>query len=297
MYPAEAQEEVWGPSPDTLIVSALNAERSQVEIVDGGYRLSGHWKFASGVAHCAWAMVAAPIHRPEGPPDARTFLLPIDDCTVLDTRFAAGLKATGSNDIVVDGVFVPEHRTLQHAALKGQPTPGSAINGGHIYRMPLYAVFPFNIFAPAVGIARGAVEAFVERTRGLVAVTSGLRVAELTNVQARISEAAVEIDCAEMLARRGREEINAIARAGETPTIEQRVRYRRDVSYAATLCLRAVDRIVTIAGAHGLQEDTVEQRAFRDIRAVNQQIALMWDVNALPYARIALGLDAGDRRL
>jgi 3-hydroxy-9,10-secoandrosta-1,3,5(10)-triene-9,17-dione monooxygenase len=297
MYPREAQEEVWSRSADTLIASGFTAERSTVEPVDGGFRVSGLWKYASGVLHCDWIMLGAAVVRDGRPAEPRLLLIPKSDYRVLDTWYAAGLRGTGSHDVLVEDAFVPAHRALPLGALKGEPTPGSAVNPGHNYRLPLYAVFPYNIFAPAVGIARGALEAYVSRMSALKAKTSGVRVAEFQSVQLRIAEAAAEIDCAEHIAKRDAKEFNDRARGGLPITMEQRVRYRRDVSYGATLCMRAVDRLLATVGAHGLADDSVEQRAFRDVHAVNQQIALMWDVNAVAFGRVALGLDAGDPRL
>jgi 3-hydroxy-9,10-secoandrosta-1,3,5(10)-triene-9,17-dione monooxygenase len=297
MYPAEAQDEVWSASPDTLVASGFTAEHSKVVPVDGGYRVTGLWKYASGVLHCDWIMLGAPVIRDGKPAEPRLLLLPKSDYRIHDTWYAAGLRGTGSHDVSVDDAFVPEHRALRLAALKGEPTPGSSLNPGHLYRLPLYAVFPYNIFAPAVGMARGALDSYVERIRALTAKTSGARVAEFQSVQLRVAEAAAEIDCAEYIAKRDAKEFNDRARAGLPITMEQRVRYRRDVSYASTLCMRAVDRLLATAGAHGLAEDSVEQRAFRDVHAVNQQIALMWDVNAVAFGRVALGLDVGDPRL
>jgi hypothetical protein len=80
-------------------------------------------------------------------------------------------------------------------------------------------------------------------------------------------------------------------------TMEQRVRYRRDLSYATMLCTRAVDRVMAVSGANGLAYDSPEQRAFRDIHTLNQNVALMWDVIATPFGRVMLGLDPGDPRL
>jgi 3-hydroxy-9,10-secoandrosta-1,3,5(10)-triene-9,17-dione monooxygenase len=297
MFPPEAQHDVWGPSPDALTVTSFTADSSKAEVVDGGYRISGYWKFASGVHFCDWGMFGIRIPRDGQPPEYRMVLLHKNDYRVLDKWFSSGLRATGSTDIVIDDVFVPEYRSIVLTSLKGQPTPGSAINPGYLYRLPLYPVLNYNVFSAAIGIARGAIESYVARTRNQIAKLANAKVAEFSTIQLRVSESSVEIDCAELLTQRNAEEFNKTAKAGQSMAIEDRVRYRRDVSYATMLCMRAVDRVMAVAGANGLDNDTVEQRAFRDIHALNQNVALMWDAIAIPFGRVTLGLDPGDPRL
>jgi 3-hydroxy-9,10-secoandrosta-1,3,5(10)-triene-9,17-dione monooxygenase len=122
----------------------------------------------------------------------------------------------------------------------------------------------------------------------------GVRTAEGETNQLKVSEAAVMIDAAETLLRRNAREINELGRAGLPLPLENRVRYRRDLSYAAQQCMRAVDLIHYIGGAHALFEENPIQRAFRDVHAVNAQIGLRWDIGALPYGRFALGLELHD---
>ncbi|MFP6733086.1 MAG: acyl-CoA dehydrogenase family protein [Rhodospirillales bacterium] len=124
MYPPEAQDDVWGASPDTIVGTAFAASNSEVRAVDGGHQLSGRWQFASGIDHCAWAILGSPVMKESGPPDIRWFLVPLADYRVEDTWYAAGLRATGSNDVVVDDVFVPAHRSVSLVDdFYGGPTP------------------------------------------------------------------------------------------------------------------------------------------------------------------------------
>ena len=298
MFPPEAQDDVWGASRDALVVSALAPERVDVAREGDGYVIAGRWKFASGVDACDWAILGGLVADGTGPPEHRWFLVPRSDYAVdHDTWFAAGLRGTGSKDIIVERAFVPAHRSLATAPLKGDPSPGSAVNPCHLYRLPLFAVFPFNLCAPAIGIARGMIEAYVDRAGTQDSRYSGARVAAFPSVQIRVSEAAAEIDCAELLYRRDGEELNRLAREGKPIPLLDRMRYRRNLGYAGLLCMRAVDRINAILGAHGLDEDGVEQRAFRDVHAANAQIGLQWDVNAPGYAQMLLGLEPTDKRI
>ncbi|HUY19967.1 MAG TPA: acyl-CoA dehydrogenase family protein [Candidatus Binataceae bacterium] len=293
MYPLQAQQDVWGDAPDTLSASALVPEKSRLERVAGGYRLSGRWKFSSGVDAAEWNLIVAPLDDGAGTRENVLCLVPKRDYRIIDTWFVGGLRATGSKDVEVADAFVPDHRIVPLRMLKGGATPGSAANPSHIYRLPLYAVFPYNIAAPAIGIARGVIEQFTARARTQVS-PNGQRPAESLAMQLRVAEAAVTVDAVSELILRDAEEINRVGRAGETFDYEKRTRYRRDLAYAALSCMRAVDVIHQASGAHGLFEEFPIQRAFRDVHAINAHAALRWDSNGLQSGRLALGLDCSD---
>ncbi|MDA0240807.1 MAG: acyl-CoA dehydrogenase family protein [Proteobacteria bacterium] len=297
MFPPEAQDDVWGPSVDTLTATAFAVAKTEVEQTSGGINLSGRWQWASGVDHCRWAMVLTPVPQPEGRPQPYMALVELPHFRVDDTWHAAGLRASGSNDILIEDAFVPSHRLVALADIYGGPTPGSVVNPGHDFALPVMAVFPYNIFAPALGAARGGVESFMEHTRDRVGRVGGRNIAEYPTIQMRVSEASAELDCAELIATRNTEEFNALARTGDTISMENRVRYRRDIAYATLLCGQAIDRVVQVLGAHGVDEDSIEQRAFRDVHAMSAHIAVQWDTNAVGFAEHAFGLELSDRRL
>jgi 3-hydroxy-9,10-secoandrosta-1,3,5(10)-triene-9,17-dione monooxygenase len=294
MYPARAQDEVWGDAPATLLATALVPEKGRLERSENGYRLSGRWKFSSGVDAADWSLIVAVLENGKDGRENLLCLVPRRDYEIIDTWFVGGLRATGSKDLQIDSAFVPEHRVVPLRMLKGGPTPGSAINPSHIYCLPLYAVFPYNISTPALGIARGVIEQFTARTSKQGTSPMGQRPAESTTLQLRVAEAGAMVDAASELILRDAEEINRIARAGESFDYELRTRYRRDLAYAALSSMRAVDVIHQASGAHGLFEEFPLQRAFRDVHAINAHIALRWDSNGLQFGRIALGLDCND---
>ena len=291
MFPLEAQEDVWGEKPKALLASALVPEKCRLERSDGGFRIAGRWKFSSGCDAADWALIVAPLENRPG--EYLLCLIPKHDYTLIDTWFVGGLRGTGSKDIEIDGAFVPEHRVMPLQMLKGGPTPGSAVNGSHIYRLPLYSVFPYNISSPALGIARGVIEQFTARAANQISIT-GARTAESPLLQMRVAEAAALVDAATELVLRDAEEINRIGRAGETFDYAKRTRYRRDLAYAALSAMRAVDVLHQASGAHGLFEEFPIQRAFRDVHAINAHVALRWDSNGLQFGRVALGLECND---
>jgi 3-hydroxy-9,10-secoandrosta-1,3,5(10)-triene-9,17-dione monooxygenase len=290
-WPKAAQDEIWGPSPDTLIGSAFIFPGGRARKVEGGYRLSGRWPFSSGVDPSAWNMIAAVVPDEQtGASEYRVFLLPASDYTVIDTWYVSGLAGTGSKDVTANDVFVPEYRTLGVDAGKGGKHPGSAVNPGLLFRLPWFALFGFVIASVSLGIAKGAIEQYVAATRTKLGTYSGRSLADFSTMQVHVAEAGALIDAAEALMLRDCEEAARFAAADQIPPMEDKVRWRRDGAYAARMCTQAVDIIFTAAGGGAIYENNPLQRAFRDIHAANGHFGVNWDANGINYGRVALGL-------
>lgn len=137
LFPLQAQEDVWGEDSGTLLSSSY-APTGKVVRAEGGYRINGRWSFSSGCNHCQWVFLGGfvPPETEGKPPEMRTFLLPRSDYTIDDNWHVAGLKGTGSKDIVVENAFVPEHRT--HKLIDGykRQSPGNAVNQAPLYKLP-----------------------------------------------------------------------------------------------------------------------------------------------------------------
>jgi 3-hydroxy-9,10-secoandrosta-1,3,5(10)-triene-9,17-dione monooxygenase len=291
MWHPEAQQEIWGQSPDTLISSALIFPRGRARRVEGGYRLSGRWPFSSGIDPSTWNMFGAVVSDEEtGENEPRMLLVPASDYSVIDTWQVIGLAGTGSKDVEVADVFVPAYRTLAIERIKGGPNRGSELNPGTLYKLPAISLFGFAIAGVLLGIARGAIQHFVETTRIRRSAYTGRNIADFTNIQVDLSEAAALADAAEAIALRDCDEATRITEAGVVPSIEQRARYRRDGAFAATLCTKAVDLLFAASGGGAIYERNPIQRAFRDVHAANAHYVLNWSVSGAVYGRVALGL-------
>ena len=290
-WPKQAQDEIWGPSPDILIASAFNFPGGRARKAEGGYRLSGRWPFSSGIDASGWNMFAAVVPDEQtGSSEYRVFLLPASDYAVIDTWYVSGLAGTGSKDVVVNDVFVPEHRTLSTEAGKGGPHPGSAVNPAPLFRLPWFALFGFVIGGVSLGIAKGAIEQYVAATRSKLGTYTGRSLADFSTMQVHVAEAGARIDAAEALMLRDCAEAMQYGEESKVPPMEDKVRWRRDGAFAARLCTEAVDVIFTAAGGGAIYESNALQRAFRDIHAANGHFGVNWDANGINYGRVALGL-------
>ena len=291
MWNAKAQDEIWDESPDTLIASAFVFPAGHAYRAEGGYRLSGRWKFSSGIDPSRWSMLGAIVHDDaNGEGEYRMFLVPQSDYRPIDTWFAAGLKGTGSKDIEVQDIFVPAYRTLAVSDTRGGSTPGAAVNPGALYRLPVFDMFPYVVAGTSLGIAEGAVASFTAETANRLAAYSATRVADYAPVQIRLAEASAAIHAARLVMLDRCETAMTIARRGEVPALETKVALRRDGAYAARLCTRAVDLLFEASGGDALYDRRDIQRAFRDVHAANSHNALTWDVAASLYGKVALGI-------
>src|SRR5882757_3501264 len=135
-----AAQEVWGADTSVLICSSTMPAGSATE-VDGGVKLSGHWRYASGCEHCHWALLGGFVTSAGAPPDWRFFVVPRKDYKTVDNWQVAGLQGTGSIDIMLDDVFVPAYRIQRlqdNFALKGS---GQAMNTAPLYQLPFGQIF------------------------------------------------------------------------------------------------------------------------------------------------------------
>jgi len=291
MWHKEAQDEIWGQSPDNLIGSALIFPRGRARKVDGGYRVNGRWPFSSGVDAASWNMVGAIVHDEEsGSTTPRIFLLPKSDYQIIDTWQVIGLAGTGSKDIAAEDVFVPAYRSVASTRIAGGPNPGSTVNPSVLYQLPAISLFAFCIAGVSLGIAQGAIEHFSEVTRTRLSNFTGRNLADFNTLQVHLAEAGAIADAARAILLADCEEATRTVAEGQVPSLEQRARYRRDGAYAATMCTRAVDVLFTATGGGAIYARNPLQRAFRDVHAANAHYVLNWDINGAMYGRVALGL-------
>jgi 3-hydroxy-9,10-secoandrosta-1,3,5(10)-triene-9,17-dione monooxygenase len=297
MFPAAAQEEIWGASRDALIASSFAFPAAKARKVEGGYVISGRWPFSSGVDPSEWNMLAGLAWLDDNlPPEQRVFLLHRSQYRIHDTWFAGGLRGTGSNDVEATEQFVPEHRTLAVADTKGGPTPGSAVNRSPLFQVPVFALFPYMLSGVALGVAEGLIEQFVAKGEKAGRMT-GARVNEIQSTQIRLAEATAYARASRLVQEGNCREAEDIVARGGVPDLRTKARYRLEGAYAVDWALRAVDSMFALAGAGGLYESGHTARAFRDAHAVKQHFSFNTDIAGTTYGRVALGLSSDNPTL
>jgi 3-hydroxy-9,10-secoandrosta-1,3,5(10)-triene-9,17-dione monooxygenase len=298
MFPAKVQDEIWDASRDALIASSFVFPAAKAKRTRGGYVISGRWPFSSGVDPSEWNMLAGLAFLDENaPPEQRVFLLHKSQYQVIDTWFAGGLRGTGSNDVEAREQFVPEHRTLSVADTKGGPTPGSAVNPGPLFQLPVFALFPYMLSGVALGIAEGLIDDFAANIRNRSGRMTGARVAEIQSTQIRLGEASAYARASRLVQLANCREAETIIAAGGVPDAQAKARYRLEGAYAVEWAVRAVDAMFGLAGAGGLYESGHTPRAFRDAHAVKQHFSFNTDIAGTTYGRVALGLPSDNPTL
>jgi 3-hydroxy-9,10-secoandrosta-1,3,5(10)-triene-9,17-dione monooxygenase len=291
LFTEQAQREVWAEDNDTVISSSY-APVGRATPVEGGFRFSGRWSFSSGCDHATWCLLGGLVMGEDGKPvDFRTFLLPIADYTIVDVWDTIGLRGTGSNDIVVEDVFVPEHRTLSFRDTSVCRTAGQDLNDGPLFRMPYGTIHPFAITAPLIGMAQGAYESYVGYTRERIRASYvGEKAAQDSFAQVRVADAACEIDAAWLQLERDLNEEFELAERGEQIPIEMRLRARRDQVCGSARVIAAIDKLFESAGGKAINTSTPISRFWRDAHAARAHAANDLERTLVMYGKSEFGV-------
>ncbi len=267
LFDQQAQEDVWGEDSSVRISSSY-APMGAATVVDGGYLVSGEWKWSSGSAHATWAFVGGPVLKDGRPVDFGSFLVPRSDYRIVDDWHVVGLRGTGSNTLAVKDVFVPSHRFLSYQAMNDGTAGGYATNTAPVYKMPWGTIHPSTISTPIVGMAYGAYDAHVERQGNRVrAAFAGEKTKDDPFAKVRIAEAASDIDAAWRQLSGNVADEYALLLAGREIPYALRARARRDQVRATGRAIASIDRLFEAAGASALSNDAPLQRFWRDAHA------------------------------
>jgi len=291
MWPCEGQDRVWGENPDALIASAVIYPCGEAREGSAGYVLTGRWPFCSGILHSEWAMLGGLVRREaSAPPEPRMFLVPKSALEVIDTWNVAGLAATGSQDVACRELGVPAFMTVAAREVRGDLTPGSAVNPGPLYRQSVAALFPHLIASIVLGMAQDMYDQTVERFGVGTAMSNKSRIAEHGTIQSRVAEAGAQIDAARLLLLKGFQESLRLAAAEAMPSVADKLRWRRDGTYAAVLASTAGTSLFRAAGGNAIRLASPMQRHMRDINAAMGHFHVNWDANSAAFGRVAMGL-------
>ncbi len=271
LFDERAQQEMWGDDPTAMHSSSYNPT-GKAEKVAGGYKVHGRWSFSSGCDHCAAVNLGAIAGTIEiggnAVPDFRSFLLHRDQYRIDDNWNVAGLRGTGSKDIVVEDAFVPDYRTQSHLAYgTGQPLPGQKLNDGPLYRLPWSVVFNTALAASVLGSARGFIELWTEQAGSRVLSLGGGRVAEDALMQKRLAEATWDLDVAVTRVRADAEELWQMAEAREPASMQLRARKRWNLNRGCEVVGRAITELFHAASGRSIFLDQPLQRRFQDVHA------------------------------
>ncbi|HEX7052776.1 MAG TPA: acyl-CoA dehydrogenase family protein [Burkholderiales bacterium] len=286
-YEPETQHEVWDENPDALIASSIALAAGRGRKVPGGFQVSGRWPFSSGVDNCQWNMLAVTVYDDDNKAvDWRLCLVPKRDYRIIDTWYAMGMIGTGSKDVELKEVFVPERRALELARCRGGlEHPGAKLNRGTLFRVPLVAAAGHPLSAAALGAAEGAYQHVVEVFAKRTGTYTGAKVSEFQAVQIKVARARVLIDSARALMRQ-----SAIAfEEQERLPLEEKLRLRAQNTLAVMQSREAVETLWSCYGANALYTRDPLQRFLRDTQAMAQHFSFNFDIAGSAFGTVALG--------
>jgi len=283
---------LFGQPPDVRIAGSLRPE-GQAYPVDGGYRIRGRWDFASGINHANWLLCTCtimdgdiPRQTPAGVPVTRPMLIPADAATIVDTWSVVGMCGTGSHDFIVDDVFVPAAHSFSLTEPPQAPGP--------LYHPRLlFVVLWTGTVANALGMARGAMDAFIALATQARSTMSPTLLRDRALVQTHVAEAETILSAARayVLASVGAA-WEAVCAGGSDPNHEI-TQARLAITHGMHEAVRAVDRVFHAAGTNAIYRKYGLERYFRDVHAAVQHAAGL-PVHFESAGKVFLGLRPHD---
>ena len=289
LYDDRAAADVWGADDSTLICSSLMPVGTALP-ADGGFRLSGHWKYASGCEHTQWAFLGA-VPPGGALEERRIFLVPRSDFEIVDVWRVAGLKGTGSHDIVVKDAFVPAHRAVTFSDNFRGWGPGLATNTGPLYRLPFGQVFFRGVSTGAIGALQGMLNAYLDYGKKRISRLSGTPTSEDPLIQQTCAETACALDEMKTILHRNFRNLETYAARGEMPPLKLRMEYKFHNAWVAERCTQLAARLFKATGTVGIFEDQPYGRILADINTARQHISNQFEANGRNYGAALFGVE------
>jgi indole-3-acetate monooxygenase len=269
----DVAHEIFG-APDAVLSWGPVGQKAKATIVDGGFRFSGTWPYASGSRHAQWLAGHCPLVDaegnprlwPDGKPMERTLLFPKSSATIHDVWQVVGLKGTGSDSYTVSDVFVqaPYSFTRESADDRRE--------NGPLYRFTSYQLFGASFAGVALGIARAALDAFIAVAASKVPMLAIKPLRESASVQWQVAQAEARLQASRALVFQTLHQMWDTAARGEAFSMQQRATLRLAAVHAVHQCKEVVETAYHLAGGTAIFENQGFERRMRDMHAVTQQV-------------------------
>ena len=271
----------WGPVGPTVKAVA----------VEGGYRVTGTWSYASGSRHAQWLgghspLVDAdgkPCLGPDGRPTERTMLFPKSQAAVRDVWHVMGLKGTGSDTYTVTDLFVPALYTFTRESAADRR------ESGPLYRFTTYQIYGAAFAGVALGIARATLDAFVQIASTKVPMLGSKPLRDNPVVQSKVAVAEAQWQSSRAYLIQALSDMWDAAARGESATLQQRAALRLAAVHASHQSKEVVETAYHFAGGTAIFENQAFERRLRDMHAVTQQVQSQF-VNFEVAGQVLLGL-------
>jgi alkylation response protein AidB-like acyl-CoA dehydrogenase len=257
----------------TAIMAQGVAHGPRAMVAPGGFQVSGEWSFGSGCRHATWLNAGSPVYEADGAPrrgpgggqETRVMLFPADQAEIRDTWQVSGLRGTGSDTYAVRDLFIPEARTVSYAREAQRREPGP------LYTFSTGLLFATGFASVALGIARGALDAFEALANEKQPRAHATLMRENPLEQARVAQAEAALRSARAFLDEAIGAAWETASRGDQASTEQKVLLRLAATSAIRRAGEVTDAAYHAAGATAVFESNRFERRFRDANAVTQQ--------------------------
>jgi 3-hydroxy-9,10-secoandrosta-1,3,5(10)-triene-9,17-dione monooxygenase len=290
-FSEECQKELFGNNSHVLFAGTA-APITGVKRAPGGYVVTGSTPWSSGSIHADWISFTGLLFEGEGAPEHLMFVIPKEDADVADNWYVAGMRGTGSNDVHINEVFIPEYRTAEFPKTAMGTTEGQRLHENPMYHVPFIPFAMAEVAPVVVGSLRGAADAMFARTQERQGNFSGVKASSRQAPQMRLGKALAAANAAEILLR-------DLMRSFDQPLAQQhelqnRINVRLQAGFIADFCRNAVNDIARGIGADGFRESSSLQMYFRDLNMLAVHAFLDIDNVTETAGRSALGMPLED---
>jgi alkylation response protein AidB-like acyl-CoA dehydrogenase len=285
--PLAAQQKLFAGGGGSIKAAAPLAPGGSAARAPGGFRASGKWRYASGIAHADWVFVSCHVEE-AGARVPWMFLVPVASVAVHDDWHVSGMRATSSASVSATDLFVPEEMAIELERFFSADGHPGAVHEESIYRYPILPGLLVMLTAVALGSAEGALE--LARAKLHETAPWGIRRIDRAQSRARWAAAHQHVRCARLLHRDMLARVVEKGEAGKAMSVEEDGQLALDVATTTHLCKDAVAGLLDGCGSSAFQLDDPLQRHQRDLAVIASHLGNDWDVVTERGARLVLGL-------
>jgi 3-hydroxy-9,10-secoandrosta-1,3,5(10)-triene-9,17-dione monooxygenase len=286
LFDLRAQEEVFASGP--VLAPAPLAPTGRGVPTDGGVRLTGRWSWATGAMDADWVIVGALIERQDRI-DPALVVVPAGEVEVADTWHTAGMRGTGSHDVIITDAFVPEHRIVAVADIYAGTGPGARAHNVPTYRWPMVPALALVASMPVLGAAERVTELFAERLGDRVLAYSGVAQKDQPAAQIRLGHARVRLRALRALIAETADGIEHIVASGERVNRSVRADARLAAAHTVHESRAIIADLLEASGASAQFLSNPLQRAKRDVDIAAGHVVFDYDVARELAGALAIG--------
>lgn len=261
--PEATARQIYGTDP-LVITGGAYAPNGRAVVVDGGFEVTGRWEWGSGSSHCSWLLGGAlvvdgdgELVTDDGVPMARLCFAPADLVEVVPNWDVLGMRGTGSNDLRMEAVVVPDEHTVSLTA--DRPWAG-----GPLYRFPPFGLLALGIAAVSLGVGRAAIDAVVDVATSKTPTGSRRALGDRSTVRAELARCEAQVRAARALLFTSVDDAWGAAVAGRAPDLAARASLRLAATHVAVTVADVTARLHRLTGGTGVRHGTAIERCFRD---------------------------------